>query len=148
MKRYEKESLFKNFLVFFSLLAGLLILLFLELYSAEKKDYKQNLYKTMQVCSYTMKCDQYQFDFAKKDQSKLNELYENDALYAFFTIPKSEKYNIKISYPLALYHNDLASIQKTLWIKFILALLVLSALASFFLPLQPQANPKSLADKH
>lgn len=86
----------------------------------------------MQVCSYTMKCDQYQFDFAKKDQSKLNELYENDALYAFFTIPKSEKYNIKISYPLALYHNDLASIQKTLWIKFILALLVLSALALFF----------------
>lgn len=132
MKSYERESLLKNFLVFFSLLAGLLILLFLELYRTEIKDYKQDIYKTMQVCSYTMSCEQYIFDFAPKDNTKLNELYEHNELYAFFAIPKSEKYNIKISYPRELYKKDLKSIRKTLWIKFVLAMFILSGFSLFF----------------
>ena len=132
MKRYEKESLFKNFLVFFSLLEILLILLFLELYTTQKREYKQNLYKTMQVCSYTMKCVQFTFDFAPKDNHKLNELYDDTDLYAFFTIPKSEKFNIKISYPKQNYVNDMKTIRQTLWIKFILATLLLFGIALFF----------------
>ena len=132
MKRYEKESLFKNFLVFFILLEILLVLLFLELYTAKKREYKQNLYKTMQVCSYTMKCEKFTFDFASKDKSKLNELYDNDDLYAFFTIPKSEKFSIKISYLKQNFLNDMKSIRQTLWVKFTLATLLLFGTALFF----------------
>jgi signal transduction histidine kinase len=132
LKRYEKESLFKNFLVFFSLLEILLVLLFLELYTAQKREYKQNLYKTMQVCSYTMKCVQFSFDFAPKDKTKLNELYEDTELYAFFTIPKSEKFNIKISYLKQSFVNDMKNIRETLWIKFILATLLLFGISLFF----------------
>ncbi len=132
MKKYEKESLFKNFLVFFSLLEGLLVLLFVELYSTQKREFKQSLFKSMQVCSYTMQCKQFKFDFAPKGQNRLNELYGTHALHAFFTIPKSQKYNIKISYPEASFKKDMQEIRKVLWIKFILATFLLFAIALFF----------------
>ena len=133
MKRYEKESLVKNFLVFFSLLIGLLILLFLELYHTQKREYRQNLYKTMQVCSYTLKCEQYSFDFAEKNVKNLNEIYDNNqALYGYFTIPDSKKFNLVISYPKKAYLQDIKNIQHQLWFKFILAGLLLFILALFF----------------
>jgi len=132
LKNYEKESLFKNFLVFFSLLEILLVLLFIELYSTQKREYKQNLFKTMQVCSYTMKCEQFTFDFVPKDKTKLNGLYDNDGLYAYFTILKSEKFYIKISYPSQNVLVDMQQIKQTLLIKFILATLLLLGVALFF----------------
>jgi hypothetical protein len=132
LKRYEKESLLKNFLVFFSLLALLLILLFIELYTTKIREYKQNLFKTMHVCNYTMVCPQFAYNFVKKDKTKLNELYEDDGLYSYYTIPKSEKYYMKISYTKSAYNSDRQSIKNRLWIKFILALLLLCIIALFF----------------
>jgi len=132
LKRYEKESLFKNFLVFFSLLEGLLVLLFIELYSTQQREYKQSLYKTMQICSYTMECPQFNFDFETKNKYRPNELYEKTGLYAVFSIPKSEKFNIKISYPEQNYIQDMKEIRKIFWIKFTLATLLLFAIALFF----------------
>ena len=132
MKRYEKESLFKNFLVFFSLLIILLILLFIELYSAKQKEYKQNIVKTMHVCNYTMECKQFSYDFVDKDKNKLNTLYEENGLHSYFTIPKSEKYFLKISYSTENYQADLQEIKNILWIKFILAAILLSVIALFF----------------
>ncbi len=132
LKSYEKESLLKNFLVFFSLLEVLLVLLFGELNHTEIKEYKQNIHKTMQLCSYTMKCDQFQFNFAPKDNHKLNRLYENSGLYSFFTIPKSQKYLIRISYPKKALHKDMTHIRNILWIKFIVATFLLMGIAFFF----------------
>jgi len=86
----------------------------------------------MQVCSYTMKCVQFTFDFAPKDKTKLNELYEDTELYSFFTIPKSEKFNIKLSYPTQSFVKDIKTIRQTLWVKFILATLLLFGIALFF----------------
>jgi signal transduction histidine kinase len=79
-----------------------------------------------------MKCVQFTFDFAPKNNHKLNELYDDTNLYAFFTIPKSEKFNIKISYPKQNYVNDMKTIRQTLWVKFILATLLLFGIALFF----------------
>jgi len=104
----------------------------MELYHTQKREYKQNLYKTMQVCSYTMKCTQFTFAFSEKNKNKLNELYDNSDLYAFFTIPKSEKFNIKISYPKQNFQNDMKKIERILWIKFIIATLLLFGIALFF----------------
>ena len=133
MKSYEKESFFKNFLVFFSLLEILLVLLFSELYRTQKSEYLKNLFKTMQLCSYTYECPEFSFDFTKKNnKEKLHELYEEDAPYALFPILKSKKYNVKIAYDAEHYHNDIKEIQKVLWIKFILATLLLMAVAFFF----------------
>ena len=90
------------------------------------------MYKTMQVCSYTLTCEKFKFDFVTKDKTKLNELYDNKGLYSYFTIPKSKKYYIRISYSLGKYMNDMKQIKSDFWIKFILASLLLFSIALFF----------------
>ena len=110
----------------------LLILLFVELYRAEYKEYKEKLYKNMQLCSYTMNCRQFAFDFAPKDRRKQRKLYENDGYYSYFEIPKSQKYLMKISYPATAVHKDLSQIRHLLMIKFAMATLLLMLTAFLF----------------
>ncbi len=149
LKRYEKESLFKNFLVFFSLLEFLLVFLFLELYHTEKREYRQNLFKTMQVCSYTLECDQFEFDFVSKDEGNPNTLIGNSELYAYFSIPTSEKFYIKILYPQEALKKDIDEIQSGFWIRFILAtfLLFITALFFTFYSLKPIRKALQLNDE-
>jgi signal transduction histidine kinase len=132
LKNYEKESLFKNFLVFFSLLEILLILLFIELYHTKRTEYRHNLLQDMRVCSYSLKCEQFTFDFAPQNDNIVNTLYDNNETYAYFSIPTSKKYYMKISYSSDKLLADLWEITKTLWIKFILATLLLFGVALFF----------------
>ena len=132
LKKYEKESLFKNFLVFFSLLEVLLILLFFQLYHNEIQDYKQNIYKDMEVCSYTLKCTQYKFDFASKATTTINILYEDSTLYSYFRVPKSKKFHIKISYPLEKLTEDRNKIFYRLLLEFIAISFLLFVVALFF----------------
>lgn len=132
MKQYEKESLFKNFLVFFSLLELLLILLFVELYRSEQSEYRQNLFKTMQVCSFTLECEEFEFEFVSTEEGKVNTLLGEKRLYSDFTIPKSEKFNIRISYPEKRLQSDMEKIESALWIKFMLATFLLLGTALFF----------------
>jgi len=110
----------------------LLVLLFVELYRAERKEYKENLYKNMQLCSYTMNCKQFSFDFAPKDTHKRNILYEDNGYYSYFEIPKSQKYLMKISYPLTAVQEDLSRIRRILMIKFLFATLLLLLIAFLF----------------
>ena len=86
----------------------------------------------MHVCSYTMECSQFQYDFVDKNISKLNELFEINGLESYYTIPKSEKFYMKISYPLKAYKHDIKEIKNMFWMKFIFASLLLFAIALFF----------------
>jgi len=79
-----------------------------------------------------MECKQFSYDFVDKDKNKLNTLYEENGLHSYFTIPKSEKYFLKISYSTENYQADLQEIKNILWIKFILAAILLSVIALFF----------------
>ena len=149
LKRYEKESLVKNFLVFFLLLETLLVFLFMELYHTQKEEYKQNMHKTMQVCSYTLECKQFNFDFAPKDKVKRHILYDDKGLYSYFSIPKSEKFYIQITYPHKAYIRDIQHIQQSnLW-QFILLTFVLFMLSLFFTfySLRPIRNALKLNDE-
>ncbi len=132
LKRYEKESLLKNFFVFFSLLEILLVLLFTELYRTERSEYRQRLFQTMQVCSYTLECEQFGFDFVPKESGNPNTLYEEENLYSYFPIPKSDKFYIKITYPKKSLQADMQKIVSALLVKFVLATLLLLLLALFF----------------
>ncbi len=132
MKNYEKESLFKNFLVFFSLLEILLVLLFIELYRTKKTEYRHTLLQDMQLCSYTLECEQFSFDFAPQSENILNRLYDNNGTHAYFTIPKSKKYYMKISYSADKLHADIQEINQSLWVQFILTSLLLLGVALFF----------------
>jgi len=113
-------------------LEALLLLLFMQLYHTKKTEYKQQLFKTMQVCSYTFECEQFTFDFTPKGKASLQQLYEDDGLYSYFSIPKSQKYYLKIAYPAKNLLTDMAQIKRDFWIKFILASLLLSLIALFF----------------
>lgn len=86
----------------------------------------------MQLCSYSLKCEQFTFDFAPQSENILNKLYENNETHAYFTIPKSKKYYMKISYPSDQFQADIQEIRKRLWIQFILASLLLLIVALFF----------------
>jgi len=132
LKNYEKESLFKNFLVFFSLLEVMLVLLFIELYRTQRTEYRHDLLQDMQLCSYSLECEQFSFDFAPQSKNILNKLYDINGTHAYFTIPKSKKYYMKISYAEEKLHSDIANITQSLWIQFILASLLLLGVALFF----------------
>ena len=132
MKNYEKESLFKNFFVFFSLLEILLILLFIVLYHTKKTEYKYALLQNMRVCSYSLNCENYDFDFVPKGKHILDKLYEDYGAYAYFTIPKSKKYYMKISYAPSKLTLDINHMYHTLLFRFILATLLLFVVALFF----------------
>ena len=133
MKNYEKESIFKNFLVFFSLLELLLVLLFFEIYHIKKSDYTNSILKDMRICSLSLKCDKFKFDFSTQDKDIiLNKIYQDKNIHAYFTIPKSKKYYLNISYPVSKVEIDRYSIRKVLWIEFFLFSILLLALALFF----------------
>ena len=132
MKNYEKESLFKNFFVFFSLLEILLILLFIELYHAKENEYKHRLLQDMRVCSYSLDCKQFSFDFAAKENNILNKLYDKNTTYGYFSIPKSKKYYMKISYASSKLQSDIEEIIQTMILQFVLVSFLLFAVALFF----------------
>ena len=104
----------------------------------------------MQVCSYTLDCNQYNYDFANKDMTKLNKLHENnDTLDSYFTIPNSKKFHLKITYPKIMYLQDIKNIQQKLWFKFIFAEILLFILSLFFTfySLNPIRKALSLNDE-
>ncbi len=86
----------------------------------------------MQVCSYSLTCEQFSFDFAPQSKNMLNKLYDNNGTHAYFTIPKSKKYYMKISYASDKFKSDIKEIRQTLFVQFILASLLLLAVALFF----------------
>ncbi len=86
----------------------------------------------MQLCSYSLECEQFSFDFAPQSENILNRLYDDNGTYAYFTIPKSKKYYMKISYAADNLYTDMREITQSLWLQFILASLLLLGVALFF----------------
>ena len=83
----------------------------------------------MEVCSYTLKCERYKIGFAPKDKSHLQRLYEDKGLYAFFRLPKSKKYHMRLFYDNKRYEEDRAKIVQELGVKFIVSTLLLLGVA-------------------
>jgi len=131
LKSYEKESFLKNFLLFFTLLEILIVLLFVELYQSKEDKYHKALLDKMHLCSYSLKCDEFVFDFVAQDKKILNHLYNEDDIYAYFYIPQSNEYYIKILYPNKSLKNDITTINKELNIKFIIASIILFLISIF-----------------
>jgi signal transduction histidine kinase len=86
----------------------------------------------MRLCSYSLECEQFSFDFAPQSENILNKLFDNNGTYAYFTIPKSKKYYMKITYTTDKLYADIQNIRHLLWIKFFLASLLLFGVALIF----------------
>ncbi len=90
----------------------------------------------MQVCSYTLSCKDFDYDFfPKKESIFINKLYEDaDELFALFPIPLSKQYYLKISYTKKQLRHDIRKLLLNITILFVIATLVIMVL-SFFLTL-------------
>ena len=134
MNRSERESLLKNFIIFFLLLEILLLFIFFFFYIDKKKDIEKLLLKRMQVCSYTLSCKDFEYDFfPKKEQILPNTLYySKDKIYALFPIPNSKKYYLKISYKNEYLKKDIAKLLWNVAGIFLLATLIIMGLSFLF----------------
>ena len=120
-------------MVFFLLLESLLILLFLQLYHNSRDDFNRELLHNMQVCSYSLSCNKFTVDFSPQKQHELNQLYlTSTGVDAYFYIPKSKKFDMRLHQNQTKYTQNLNQIKKQLMYQWILLSFGLIMVALFF----------------
>jgi signal transduction histidine kinase len=109
----------------------LLLLLFWQIYHNEKDDLNKNILHTMQICSYSLDCKEFDIDFSKKNDKNLNHIYfNNDGIDGYFVIPTSKKYDIHLHYSSSKYNQDNLNIIWHLSYKIILFSIILIVIAT------------------
>lgn len=134
MKRAEKESLFKSFSVFFLSLGLLSLLLLYGEYIKLQHDLRESITTEMRLCSYDLKCTQFQFDFVPlKSQKLLYELHETPKeFFALFPIPKNEIYALKLSLNQQHYQQRKNYVYERIIVHILWALFAVSILSVLF----------------
>ena len=136
MKKVEAESFLKSFTLFF---ISLCLLFGAHIYLDFKKDGElldETILSEMRVCSFDLKCEQFDLDFALADKEKLYTLTKDEfGVHSFFPISQSTKNVLRFTYAHDLY----AVKQKTIQIKMIeeslimlLVIIIISILFSFY----------------
>ncbi len=150
MKRAERESFIKSFLVFFislALLGGLVI--YYE-YTKKRLALELSVFNEMKLCSFDLKCTQFRFDFVPLQAKTLYELnHDKNGLYALFSIPGSSQYALKLQYDQQHYETLLDKTKKTMiqtYALILVALAILSALFSLY-ALYPLRNALRLTQE-
>jgi signal transduction histidine kinase len=134
LKTYEFESLLKSFLIFFVLLEVLIAINTWYEYGERKSALKQRVHEQMRLCAYTIECEGMQTDFVDRSKEKEeNFLYRDaDSFYSYFTVPKAEKFLMKVVYPKTRYaaalHREETALQK----QFLLYSLIAAAVSLLF----------------
>lgn len=136
LKRVESESFLKSFLLFFLSLGVFLTFLFVFDYRQKQDELDHAILTQMKLCSFDLKCTQFEIDFAPLNTDNLYKLFKDDTgLYAFFSIPRSETYAMKLSLKAEHYETRLQAIQhqlKTYYLIGILAIALISTLFSLY----------------
>ena len=99
-----------------------------------KKEFlKENLINSMKACSVTLNCKEYTLDIVPKNNQELVKLNSNNKeLYAFFHIPKTPAYYLKLSISKRVYEKKLKTIQIYLLKEYILYIIILAIIALVF----------------
>lgn len=136
MNKVEIESFLKSFLLFFVSLSSLLVALFIINNEKEIHQLDEKLMAQMRVCSFDLKCTNFEIAFIEKNSQELYTLYKDEkGLKSYYSIPKSEKYIMQLSLDVQKYTAELSKIQnKNIWNFFIILgiLFFLSILFSFY----------------
>ena len=133
MKKYEFESLLKSFALFFISLGLFLALIFYLEYRQKIADLDQKLFTQMRLCSFDLQCPDFKIDFSPKGEKQPLFLYhEKDGLSAYFTLPGSKNYYMKISYPPKSYDHDAKEIYYRMVVRFLALLLIIAILSLLF----------------
>ncbi len=134
MKRYELEALFKNFILFFSILVLLLFLLYWQNLKLQYNNLDKNIENRMRFCSLNLNCNEYNFSFIKKSKKEeINKLYKNNQeIYSYFNVPEAPQYLLKISFDSKEYDKLKYDIKKSFLHKYLLYAALLAILSILF----------------
>ena len=133
MKKVEKESLLKSFLLFFLSQTLLVGALFFINYKKEVQTLDESIFSKMRLCSFSLKCDEFKLDFVPAKKYELYKLYKDkEVLSSYFSIPNSTKNNLKISLAKNEYMQKIHTLQKNLLLSFLVVLLVIIVLSLLF----------------
>lgn len=143
MNKVEVESFLKSFLLFFLSLTSLLVALFVINHEKEIHQLDEKLLAQMRVCSFDLKCTNYDISFIEKSSQELYTLYKDEkGLKSYYSIPKSEKYIMQLSLDAQKYAQELHKIEnKNIWnFSIILAILFFLSILFSFYALHPLRN--------
>ncbi|MCD6190709.1 MAG: HAMP domain-containing histidine kinase [Sulfurimonas sp.] len=131
MKKVERESLIKSFLLFFISQAILLSVLFFIDYKKELQAFDDSIFSKMRICSLNLKCDEFQIDFVPMNEDKLYRLHkDNTALSSYFSIPNSTKNSLKIYLLKDKYNQKIDELKSDILLNFFVVI-VFALLLSF-----------------
>ncbi len=133
MKKFEVEALSKSFILFFISLEILLAIIFTLYYDKEIDQLDNRLFNEMKLCSYNLKCEQFDFDFSDKEQHETYTLYKDSSgIYSFYDIPTTQSYLMKLFYPQERYQQQVYEIKKNQILIFSVISVALALLSLFF----------------
>jgi len=133
LKKVEKESLLKSFFLFFLSQTLLVGALFFLNYQKELQTLDETVFSKMRLCSFSLQCKEFQYDFVPKKEYELYRLYKNkNELSAYFSIPNSTKNALKIYLPKKKYMQEVNTLQKELLWNFFIVVFVIAILSSLF----------------
>ncbi|MDQ7044435.1 MAG: HAMP domain-containing sensor histidine kinase [Sulfurimonas sp.] len=123
MKTYEKESLLKSFLLFFSVQLVFLSLVIYQHYHKILHEYDMHLGNQMMQCHLDSSCHSFTSSFiVSKEDKELHTFYTDDEIYMLFR--KNTQYE-KMSIPKDTYLAKRATIQKHALLEYFLYLIAL-----------------------
>ena len=121
LKKVELESLAKSFGLFFLSLSFLMSLILYNNYLSDKDALDKNLFTQMRLCSFDLKCKQFEFDFVQAQDKEAYTLHQGEkGPFVLFTIPKDSTYLLKLIYPAQDYRSEQKSILDKHLTKFLL----------------------------
>ena len=136
MKRVEAESFIKSFSLFFISLSLLFSAYIYLDYKKKCEHLDQLILSEMRLCSFNLKCEHFELDFALADESKLYTLSKDElGVHSFFPISQSTKNVLKFTYANSSYKIKKSEILKETIQHALITLLIIiiiSALFSFY----------------
>ncbi len=121
MNRVEIESLIKSFLLFFISISLLTTTIFYLQFKDDVSLVKTAIFRDMKICSFDLKCENFDIKFIDKNNKSLYTLHEkDDTLYSFFPITSSDQFIMKFTLSKNKYIKKKDAIIKKYIIKYII----------------------------
>jgi len=143
LSRVEIESFVKSFLLFFISLGILIATLFYLNFTKEITTIDNEIFSNMKVCSYDLKCDEFNIEFVEKKEQELYALSKKDGgIQAYFPISQADLFVIEMKFNESDYEELIKTLKSEMLLKLgavMLVVLLLSIVFSFY-ALSPLRN--------
>jgi len=151
LKKSEKESLLKSFLLFFITLTLLNSIIFFFYFQEQKHSLHVEIFNKIKLYNYNFEDKKIVVDIVPiKEKENLFDLKINDSeIFAYFDIPTSKTSTLKIIYPYKIYQENLKSLKERAFLYFFLTTIVLFMMSIFYsiYALKPLKTALNLLDE-